>query len=165
MGLIRPHKSGSMILSGFGILFTASAIMLASGAAPLDIPMNFGPGNPFYKPSTLAFHAPPFDKIKDADYQPAIEAGMAQQRQEIQAIANNPAAPTFENTIVANGKDRRIARSRDRAFDGVAGANLNPELQKVQDIEAPKLAAHQMPFSSTRSCFNVSRLSTTNGIR
>ena len=38
----------------------------------------FGPSNPFYAPSTLPFHAPPFDKIKDEDYQPAIEAGMAE---------------------------------------------------------------------------------------
>ena len=39
----------------------------------------FGPTNPFYAPSTLPFQAPPFDKIKDSDYQPAIEAGMAAQ--------------------------------------------------------------------------------------
>ena len=64
----------------------------------------FGPANPFYAPSTLPFQAPPFDKIKDSDYQPAIEAGMAEQLKEIEAIANNPAAPTFENTIVAMEK-------------------------------------------------------------
>ena len=44
---------------------------------------DFGPSNPFYAESTLPFHAPPFDKIKDTDYQPAIEAGMAQQREEV----------------------------------------------------------------------------------
>ena len=52
----------------------------------------FGPSNPFFTPSTLPFHAPPFDKIKDADYQPAIEAGIAQNIAESEAIANNPAA-------------------------------------------------------------------------
>jgi peptidyl-dipeptidase Dcp len=41
--------------------------------------LDFGPTNPFYAPSTLPFQAPLFDKIQDADYQPAIEAGMAQQ--------------------------------------------------------------------------------------
>src|SRR5580704_2054606 len=50
----------------------------------------FGPGNPFYEPSALPFQAPPFDKIRDSDYQPAIEAGMAQQLAEIQAIAASP---------------------------------------------------------------------------
>ena len=65
----------------------------------------FGPQNPFYAPSTLPFQAPPFDKIKDADYQPAIEAGMAEQKKEMEAIANNPAAPTFENTFITDGED------------------------------------------------------------
>ena len=53
--------------------------------------------------STLPFQAPPFDKIKDSDYQRAID-GMAQQRKEIRAIADNPAPPTFENTIAAMEK-------------------------------------------------------------
>ena len=73
----------------------------------------FGPSNPFYAESTLPFQAPPFDKIKDSDYQPAIEAGMAQQLQETDAIANNPAAPTFENTIVAMEKTGQLLQSRD----------------------------------------------------
>ena len=104
---------------------------------------NFGPGNPFYAPSTLPFQAPPFDKIKDSDYQPAIEAGMAQQREEIRTIADNPAAPTFENTIVAMEKTGQLFTRVMLAFNGVTGANLSPELEKVQEIEAPKLAAHQ----------------------
>jgi peptidyl-dipeptidase Dcp len=102
-----------------------------------------GPNNPFYAPSTLPFQAPPFDKIKDSDYQPAIEAGMAQQRKEMQDIANNPAAPTFDNTIVAMEKTGRLLDRVMGAFNGVTSANLNPDLQKVKDIEAPKLAAHQ----------------------
>ena len=64
-------------------------------------PQAYGPSNPFYAPSTLPFQAPPFDKIKDSDYQPAIDAGMAQQIDEVESIANNSAPPTFENTIVA----------------------------------------------------------------
>ena len=54
--------------------------------------------NPFYAPSTLPFQAPPFDKIQDSDYQPAIEAGMAHQLTEIRSITENPDLPTFENT-------------------------------------------------------------------
>ena len=103
----------------------------------------FGPGNPFYAASTLPFQAPPFDKIKDADYQPAIEAGMARQIEEVQAIADNPAPPTFENTIVALEKTGQLFTRVAVVFNGVTGANLNPELQKVQDFEAPRLAAHQ----------------------
>jgi peptidyl-dipeptidase Dcp len=103
----------------------------------------FGPGNPFYAPSSLPFQAPPFDKIKNGDYQPAIEAGMAQQREEVRAIADNSAPPTFENTLVALEKSGQLFNRVMLVFNGVTGSNLNPELQKVQDIEAPKLAAHQ----------------------
>src|SRR6202042_1640972 len=84
-----------------GILIVAGTLMLGSATFAVDKPMDFGPNNPFYAPSTLPFHAPPFDKIKDSDYQPAIEAGMAEQRKEMKAIADDPAAPTFDNTVVA----------------------------------------------------------------
>jgi peptidyl-dipeptidase Dcp len=129
------------MLLRFGILIAAAALTLGSDAATSDKPMDFGPNNPFYAPSTLPFQAPPFNKIKDSDYQPAIEAGMAEQRQEIRAIADNPAPPTFENTFVAMEKTGQLFNRAMAAFNGVTGANLNPELQKVQDIEAPKLAA------------------------
>ncbi|MFZ3265663.1 MAG: M3 family metallopeptidase [Terriglobales bacterium] len=103
----------------------------------------FGPSNPFYSPSSLPYQAPPFDKIKDTDYQPAIDAGMAQQRKEVRAIADDPAPPTFENTLVALEKSGQLFNRVMMVFGGVTGANLNPVLQKVQDIEAPRLAAHQ----------------------
>src|SRR5919206_146626 len=57
--------------------------------------------NPFFTESTLPFQAPPFDKIKDSDYQPAIEEGMKRQLAEVQIIANKADAPTFANTIEA----------------------------------------------------------------
>src|SRR5580658_9754327 len=119
------------------------AIVLGSVIPAMTAPVEFGPANPFYAPSTLPFQAPPFDKIKDDDYQPAIEAGMAQQQAEIQAIADNPAAPTFDNTIVAMEKSGRLFDRAMAAFDGVTEANTNPTLQKVKTIEAPKLAAHR----------------------
>ena len=111
--------------------------------AALAAPGEFGPSNPFYSASTLPFQAPPFDKIKDSDYQPAIEAGMAQQIEEVRLIADNPAPATFENTIVALEKTGQLFTRVMLVFNGVTGANLSPELQKVQDIEAPRLAAHQ----------------------
>jgi len=119
---------------------------LAFGAAHLPAhaaDAAFGPANPFYAPSSLPFHAPPFDLIKDDDYQPAIEAGMAEQLREMQAIADNPHAPTFENTFVAMEKTGRLLQRASAAFNGVASANTNPTLQKVRASLAPKLAAHQ----------------------
>jgi peptidyl-dipeptidase Dcp len=104
---------------------------------------SFGSSNPFYAPSALPFEAPPFDKIRDADFQPAIEAGIAEQQAEIEAIANNQAVPTFENTVVALEKSGRLLTRAMAAFYGVTGANTNPTLQDVKTQEAPKLAAHE----------------------
>jgi peptidyl-dipeptidase Dcp len=131
-------------LTQFIALLAISSVVAGLSMNPsMSADMPFGPANPFYAPSTLPFQAPPFDKIKDGDYQPAIEAGMAQQRKEMQDIANNPAPATFENTIVAMEKTGRVLRRVMGAFEAVSSSNLNPELQKVKDIEAPKLAAHQ----------------------
>jgi peptidyl-dipeptidase Dcp len=141
MSTIRPRKNKST-MSKVGILTAASVIALGSVAPASAAGVKFGPSNPFYAPSTLPFQAPPFDKIKDSDYQPAIEAGMAEQLKEMKAIADNPAAPTFENTLVAMEKTGQLFNRAMMAFSGVTGANMNPVLQKVQDIEAPKLAAH-----------------------
>jgi peptidyl-dipeptidase Dcp len=118
----------------------AVAVVSANGQTATQ---KFGPDNPFYAPSTLPFQAPPFDKIKDSDYQPAIEAGMAEQIKEVETIANNPAPPTFENTIVALEKTGQLFNRVMAVFNGVTGANTNPTLQQVQSDEAPKLAAHQ----------------------
>ncbi len=86
----------------------------------------------------MPYQAPPFDKIKDTDYQPAIEAGMAEQRKEIDAIANNPAPPTFENTMVALEKSGELYSRVTQVFDGVVQANSNPTLEKVDAAETPK---------------------------
>lgn len=119
-----------------------SLLVLAAITALAATP-DFGPSNPFYAESTLPFHAPPFDKIKDADFQPAIEAGMAEERKEIDAIANNSAAPTFDNTIVQMEKSGQLLRRVGAVFFAVVSANTNPTLQQVRKVEAPKLAAHQ----------------------
>jgi peptidyl-dipeptidase Dcp len=103
---------------------------------------DFGPSNPFYAASTLPFGAPPFDKIKDADYQPAIEAGMAHELAEIGKIADDPAAPTFENTLVAMERGGRLLARAWAAFSGVNQANTNPVLQKAKTALAPQMAAH-----------------------
>jgi peptidyl-dipeptidase Dcp len=124
-------------------LITSGALALGSANTPaVSADAKFGPSNPFYAPSTLPFHAPPFDKIKDEDYQPAIEAGMAEELSEIQAIADNPAPPTFENTLVAMEKTGHLLQRARAAFGAVTGANTNPLLQKVRTEEAPKQAAH-----------------------
>ncbi|MHB1059496.1 MAG: peptidyl-dipeptidase Dcp [Rhodanobacter sp.] len=118
----------------------AASAAAASSAATAATDMT---SNPFYSASTLPFQAPPFDKIKDADYQPAIEEGMKQHLAEIEKIANDPAAPTFENTFVAMEKAGAMLNRVMAAFNAVTGANTDDTLQKVQEDEAPKLAAHE----------------------
>src|SRR5690348_63966 len=82
------------------IIFVVSALITSSTLVAAAATPEFGPNNPFFAPSTLPFQAPPFDKIKDTDYQPAIEAGMAEQLKELDAVANDPQPPTFGNTFV-----------------------------------------------------------------
>ncbi len=112
----------------------------AGKSAPADEAMA---SNPFYWASELPFHAPPFDKIKESDYRPAIEEGMKRHSAEIEKIANSSEAPTFDNTFVAMEKSGSMLTRVLQAFSGVAGANTTDALQKLQEEMAPKLAAHQ----------------------
>jgi peptidyl-dipeptidase Dcp len=99
--------------------------------------------NPFLTASTLPYQAPPFDRIRDEDYQPALEEGMRQQLAEVQAIASRPDAPTFDNTIVAMERSGALLSRVSKAFEAVTGANTDSTLERVQTEEAPKLAAHR----------------------
>ncbi|MGC1302251.1 MAG: M3 family metallopeptidase [Caulobacteraceae bacterium] len=98
--------------------------------------------NPFRAPSALLMEAPRFDQIKDEDFQPALEEGMARQLAEVRKIADNPALPTFDNTIVAMEKSGQMLSRVRSVFSALTQANTDPTLQKVQGVEAPKLAAH-----------------------
>ena len=118
-------------------LLTASALAMSAFAAqPQSRP------GPFAKASTLPFHAPAFNAITDADFQPAMEEGMKIHLAEIEKIANNPAAPTFKNTLVAMERSGQMLARTTMVFNALAGANTNNTLQKIQEEEAPKLAAH-----------------------
>ncbi|WP_235011473.1 peptidyl-dipeptidase Dcp [Bryocella elongata] len=126
------------------VTVAAAAMLAASGAAaqPQDVARMFGPQNPFYAESKLPFQAPDFAHIHDTDYPPAIEAGMTQQRHEWSKIAHNSAPPTFDNTLVALERSGVLLNRVLAVFNGLAGANTNPVLQKMQELEAPRLAAH-----------------------
>ncbi len=131
-------------MSGFR---TPSLRTLCLGAAAISIlggaQVYAADTNPLAAPSTLPYQTVPFDRIKDSDYQPAFEEGMKQQLAEIDAIANNPAAPTFDNTIVAMEKSGRMLDRVASAFFTLTGANTSDALEKIEADEAPNLAAHQ----------------------
>src|SRR5689334_12858317 len=120
---------------GYRSLYAALPALLWAGAAAAAT-------NPFAVPSNLPYQAPRFDLIKDRDYQPAFDAGMKQQLAEIDRIAANPAAPSFDNTIAALERSGRMLERVNNTFFAVVQANTNPALDKVQTLEAPKLAAH-----------------------
>ncbi len=98
--------------------------------------------NPLFAPSGLPFGAPPFDRLRDEHYLPAIEEGMRVHRAEIEQIASQADAPTFENTITALERSGDLLSRALRAFHAVAGSNTNDTLQDIQTEIAPKLAAH-----------------------
>ena len=99
--------------------------------------------NPLFVESTLPYHAPRFDLIRNEHYEPALEEGMRQHLAEIDVIAKQMTAPTFDNTIVAMERSGALLDRAAKAFFAVVGANTNDTLQKIQDAISPKLAAHR----------------------
>ena len=98
--------------------------------------------NPLFVESTLPYHAPRFDLIRNEHYQPALEEGMRQQLAEIDVIAKQVQPPTFENTIEAMERTGGLLTRANNAFQAVVGANTNDTLQKIDEATSPKLAAH-----------------------
>ena len=99
--------------------------------------------NPLLEPWTAPFEAPPFDRIAPRHFPPAFDEALAQARAEIDAVAADPAAPTFANTIEAL---ERSGRSLDRVgsvFFNLTGAHANDELQAIERDIAPVLARHR----------------------
>lgn len=101
------------------------------------------PDNPLLAESSLPLHYPPFDLIKDEHFAPAYALGMAEERKEVTAIADNSAAPTFDNTITALEKAGQLLARVDRIFSNLAGCNTNPKLQEIERDMAPKLSAQR----------------------
>src|SRR6267143_1310352 len=121
----------SLITCVFALTAQITAV---SAAAPVD--------NPLLKESALPYHYPPFDKIKDEHFTPAMEAGMREQLKEIGPIANNSEKPTFENTVVALERTGRLLDRAETTFSNLNSCNTNPAPQKIETEIAPKLAAH-----------------------
>jgi peptidyl-dipeptidase Dcp len=129
--------------------FLASLALAATAASGATMSSNelapspaLAADNPFARPSTLPYRLPPLDKIRNEHFAPALLAGMAEQRAEIDAIAKNPAPATFDNTIVAMERSGELLTRTSHVFSNLSSANTNPELEKVQTEMAPKLSAH-----------------------
>lgn len=105
----------------------------------ISIPLE---ANPFAEESDLDLQYPPFDRVKSEHYLPAFRAGMTQQKAEAEAIAEQDAAPSFENTFLALEVSGQLLNRVSRVFFALAGAHTNDELQRIQQEIAPELAAH-----------------------
>jgi len=99
--------------------------------------------NPFFSPSALPLEYPPFDRIDDEHFAPALERGMAEHLAEVESIASNPEPPTFENTIVALERSGRLLERTATVFYNLVGADTNDARQAIQAEFAPKLSAHE----------------------
>ncbi|KAF1722566.1 M3 family metallopeptidase [Pseudoxanthomonas wuyuanensis] len=98
--------------------------------------------NPFFAESPLPLHYPQFDKIADSDFGPAFDAGMAEQLKEVEAIANNPEAATFDNTIIALEKSGQVLDRATTVFFALVGADTNDARNKLRADYSARFAAH-----------------------
>ncbi len=98
--------------------------------------------NVFLQEWDTPYGIPPFDKIKTADYMPAIKAGMEQQNDEIQAIIDNQEAPTFENTVAAYDRSGEILEKVSNVLFNVSESDYSEELNAVVEEATPLLSAH-----------------------
>src|SRR5689334_14060470 len=99
--------------------------------------------NPLLEPWTAPFGLPPFDRITPDHFRPAFDRALAEHRAEIAAIAGDPEAPTFADTVDAF---QRAGRTLDRVsavFFGLAGAHTSDAIQAAQREVAPVLARHR----------------------
>jgi peptidyl-dipeptidase Dcp len=98
---------------------------------------------PFDEPSTLPYALPPFDDVRTEHYRPAFDAGMAEHRAEVEAIATDPHPPTFENTLVALERSGQLLQRVEMVFSTVTSADSTDALRDLEAELSPLLAAHR----------------------
>ena len=138
-------------------LFTAAAgslILAATLTAPTDMTAQTRQ-NPFMVPYDTPYEIPPFDKIQYEDYLPAIEKGIEIQRKEIEAIANNPAKPTFENTILAMEKSGELLHRAMLVFGALDETDNNAQMQAISEKAYPMESAASDEISMNPSFSSV----------
>ena len=140
--MIRSALAAAMVVALAACSSPSTDSTSTPASAPAATAEVAAPVNALLTASTLPMQAPPFDKIKDADFQPAIEEGMRQQLAEIEKIANNPQAPDFANTFEAMERSGELLTRSARIFFSLAQANTNDTLQAAQVALAPKMAEH-----------------------
>src|SRR5689334_3356480 len=98
--------------------------------------------NPLAQPWDAPYGLPPFDRVMPAHFTPALETAMRAHSAEIDAIADNADAPTFENTAAALDRSGRMLMRIELLFHNLCASETSPALQAVEREMAPRLAAH-----------------------
>jgi peptidyl-dipeptidase Dcp len=98
--------------------------------------------NPFFETYKNKYGAPPFDKIKNEHYMPAFKEGIKRHQDEIDSIANNPAAPTFDNTIAAMDFSGDLLKKVSSVFFNLYSCNTNEGMEKIVTEISPILSEH-----------------------
>lgn len=110
--------------------------------ATADSLLKVAAGNPFVLPYNTPYDIPPFDRIKTADYMPALRAGIAAHNSEIADICANADAPTFDNTIGRLDRSGELLNRVVAVYAALSESNSSPELQAVGAEFEPMYAAH-----------------------
>ncbi|MFN8722483.1 MAG: M3 family metallopeptidase [Rhodospirillales bacterium] len=103
--------------------------------------------NPLLEPWTGPFGLPPFDRIRPEHFPPAFDRAMADHAAEVDAIARNPAAPTFANTVEAMERAGRLYDRVARVFFNLTGSHTSDALEAIARDYAPKMARHRMKIA------------------
>ena len=118
---------------------SALTVMATTGEKPVvEMPESLK-GNPLVEEWNTPYQTPPFSEIEYAHYEPAIDYAIELNRAEIEAIVNNPEAPTFENTIVAMEQSGKLLNRATGVFFCINGCMTSPEMQQIALNITPKL--------------------------
>lgn len=112
-----------------------------------------GTDNPFAAPSSLPYALPDFAAIREEHFRPALLAGMAEQRAEVEAIAASADAPTVENTLDALERSGRLLHRAATVFFNQSSSDSTPGLEALEEEVAPLLAAHSDAIYLDRRLF------------
>lgn len=109
--------------------------------------------NPFFKPYDTPYGTPPFDKIKIEHYEPAFDEAIRQHKVEIETIAANPFAPTFQNTIAAMEYSGEMLNRVSGVFFNLLSAESNDEMMMISQRLSPKLSEHSNNINLNEKLF------------
>ncbi len=123
------------------LIMSASALLAACGGNDMPVPQlpEIDTNNPLLAEWETPHATPPFDKIKISDYEPAFETAIAVSRAEVDAIVNNPAEPSFNNTILALEKQGELLDRISSVFFNLLECHTSPEMQEIAMRIQPKL--------------------------